>query len=438
MQLLNPGKSNAKTRLPTLCFVTLIIGIASGLSGMFLALLLHFIQHIAYGYELTHIISKESFLEGVSAASGDRRVLILSLCGLVAGIGWWVIYRYGKPLVSIAKAVESNKPMPLITVAHALLQIITVGLGSPLGREVAPRELAATFTSWFARKTGLSARESKIMIACAAGGGLAAVYNVPLGGALFTLEVLLCSFHWSALLPALVTCAIATVISWIGLGNEAQYHIPNFTISPSLVIWSILASPIIGFTAYWFSRIANAARDKAPKDWRVLPFCLLNFIIIGLLAIYFPALLGNGKGPIELGFSDTLGLKLATALLVFRMLIVWASLRAGAAGGLITPSLANGVLLAIILGNFWGLLDPGIPSGAFAVIGAAAFLAASQKMPITAIVLTAEFTSINFNFLIPIMFAIAGAVTTCDFCMNELYHTGYKNRKTTQKSNKPA
>ncbi len=93
--------------------------------------------------------------------------------------------------------------MPILTTAvHAVLQILTVALGSPLGREVAPREIGAIFAGWLAHRAGLSVREQQVMVACGAGAGLAAVYNVPLGGALFVLEVLLGTFSLDVVIPA--------------------------------------------------------------------------------------------------------------------------------------------------------------------------------------------------------------------------------------------
>jgi hypothetical protein len=77
-----------------------LTGIAAGLSGMLLGLLLYLVQHLAYGYSLNAVISPESFLEGVTAAPPIRRVAALTLCGVVAGLGWWAVYRFGKPLVS--------------------------------------------------------------------------------------------------------------------------------------------------------------------------------------------------------------------------------------------------------------------------------------------------------------------------------------------------
>jgi H+/Cl- antiporter ClcA len=132
---------------------------------------------------------QQSFLQEVTAASDLRRFLALCSCGAVAGIGWWLLYRFGTPLVSIRRAVQNGGRMPFwSTLTHAILQIVTVGLGSPLGREVAPRELGAALATKLCARANLTPECTRIMIACGAGAGLAAVYNVPLGGTLFTLR----------------------------------------------------------------------------------------------------------------------------------------------------------------------------------------------------------------------------------------------------------
>ncbi len=299
---------------------------------------------------------------------------------------------------------------------HDLLQIVTVGLGSPLGREVAPREFAAVMATRLCSWANLSPSRSRVLIACGAGAGLAAVYNVPLGGALFTLEVLLGTFELSALIPALTTSVLATVIAWIGLGNVASYHVQGFSISPSLILWSIVMGPVIGFSAYWFARITSAARVWSPRDWRIVPWCILVFIGIGLLAMRFPELLGNGKGPTQLSFDSELTICFACVLLLLKLLVVAMALRAGAEGGLLTPSLTMGALLSIAAGGLWNLVAPAAPLGAFAVIGATAFLASSQKMPLTAITLAMEFTRIGHDFLIPMSLAVAGAIAISRLC----------------------
>lgn len=421
MNPLSIKEEDTQTKLYMLVAVSLVIGVGSGILGMSLALLLHYIQHLAYGYSLDLIISDASFLDGVNASTPVRRVIILTLCGLIAGFGWWLLYSYGKPLVSIGEALKTDKKMPWgSTIIHSLIQIITIALGSPLGREVAPRELGALFASWISEKAGLTIKETKIMIACGAGAGLAAVYNVPLGGAVFTMEVLFCTYSWSLLVPALITSAIATLISWSGLGIESIYHVADLKLSTSIMAWSILTSPIFGFCAYWFIRIANQQRKKSFHDRKMILAALLNFSMIGVLAMYFPVLLGNGKSAVQMEFSSFAGISFSAFLLLLRYLIIWTSLRVGAQGGLLTPAMANGALLAAVLGGIWINFFPAEPFSGFIAIGATSFLAAAQKMPITAIVLIFEFTHIQFDFLVPIMLSVAGAIITSQLC--ELYY----------------
>ncbi|QLG93621.1 chloride channel protein [Pseudomonas yamanorum] len=413
-------------RLLILALVVILTGIGAGLGGMFLALLLHGIQHLAYGYSLDSLISHETFLLGVTAASPERRVLVLMSCGLLAGLGWWLIYRYGRPLVSIKQAVSSQAPImpPKTTLAHALLQIITVALGSPLGREVAPREVGALAATWLSQRARLTPDMHRLIVAGGAGAGLAAVYNVPLGGAVFVLEVLVGAFSWPAAVIALTTSAIGAAVAGIGLGTEAQYVVPHFTLDPGLISWAIVSGPVFGLAAYGFTRLTGAARANAARGWRLPVLSLINFTIIGGLAIFLPQILGNGKGPAQLGFDSELTIGLAAVLLLVKVLITASSLRAGAEGGLLTPALANGALLAIILGGAWNLLWPGVPLGAFAIIGAAAFLGASMSMPLTAIVLVAEFTRIDHDFLVPIILAVVGSV-----CVSKLCQQWEKSRK---------
>jgi H+/Cl- antiporter ClcA len=412
-----PATPSTIRPLLILAMVVILTGVGAGLGGMLLALLLHAVQHLAYGYSQDTLFSHETFLVGVTAASGQRRVVVMALCGVVAGVGWYLLYRYGRPLISIKKAVSADAPLmpPGSTLLHALLQIITVGLGSPLGREVAPREIGALIGGWLSVRARLAPETQRLIVACGAGAGLAAVYNVPLGGAVFVLEVLIGSFSWPAAVMALTTSAIGGAIGWIGLGAESQYVVPHFDLSPNLIGWSLISGPLFGLAAYGFVRLTSAARQHAARGRHLPILSLINFTVIGCIATYLPQLLGNGKGPAQLGFDGQLTLGLAALLLVTKILITATTLRAGAEGGLLTPALASGALMAILLGGAWSLIWPGVPLGAFAIVGAAAFLGASMSMPLTAIVLVAEFTRIDHNFLVPIILAVAGSV-----CVNKL------------------
>lgn len=186
-----------------LWFALAAAGFIGGLVGIVLTELMHFIQHTAYGYGADGVYT--SFRKGVARASEGRRLGVLILCGMLAG-GWWLLKRFGKPQIGIKAALKQPlQGLPfLTTVFHVLLQIITVGLGSPLGREVAPREMTAAFASAGGKRLGLDEGEMRLLIACASGAGLAAVYNVPLASTLFILEAMLGMWTQQAVAAALL------------------------------------------------------------------------------------------------------------------------------------------------------------------------------------------------------------------------------------------
>jgi len=400
----------------------LVTGVAAGIGGMLLALLLRLVQHVAYGYGLDAATAHTSFLQGASMADGARRVAVLAVCGLVAGLGWWAVYRYGRKLVSVKQAAGPGAPaMPGgATVAHALLQIITVGLGSPLGREVAPREIGALLAGYVSGWAGLAVEYRRLLVACGAGAGLAAVYNVPLGGAVFVLEVLVGAFSWPAAAMAMGSSALAAWVAWWGLGAESQYVVPHMAVTPALVIWALVLGPLFGVAAHGFVKLTGTARAHAARGWQLPLASLVNFTVIGLLAIYLPQLLGNGKGAASLSFDSDLTIGLAALLLVLKVAIEASTLRAGAEGGLLTPGLTNGAMLALIVGGVCNQALPGVfgavPLGAYAIVGATAFLASSMSMPLTAIVLLAEFTRMDHDMLVPAVLAVAGSICASRWC----------------------
>jgi H+/Cl- antiporter ClcA len=387
-----------------------VVGLGVGAAGAALVCLLHLVQHGAYGYDVGNVLDTESFLEGVSRATPLRRFCVPVVGGFVAGLGWWALQRFGRPLVNVEEVVDAKGRMPPgSTIVHVLLQIVTVGIGSPLGRETAPRELGATFSTWVSDRARLSPEQRRLLVACAAGAGLAAVYNVPFGGALFTLEVLLGTFRPSAVAAAVASSALAAVVVKVALGNVQVYHLPLFEVHAGLLVWSVLAGPVLGLAADQFARLAGSAREHTPRGVSLLLWCVPTFVAVGLFATRYPQLLGNGKNAAQPAINGELTIGLAAVLVVLRLAITVGSLRAGAKGGLLTPSLAIGALLATLLGAAWSQLWPGTPLPAFAVVGATAFLAVSQKMPVTAIVLMGEFTRFDHDTLFAVLLCVAGA-----------------------------
>ncbi|OIQ75752.1 H(+)/Cl(-) exchange transporter ClcA [mine drainage metagenome] len=401
-----PTQSVSASWLLRLTFVTALVGVAGGLSGLVITLLLHAVQHFAYGY------SEGTFLEGLLGVSSWRRVVALTFAGSVGAVGWWALRKWGKPVVSITKSVAGARMPTLATLVNAGLQIVVVGLGASIGREVAPRELGSLSADWLSHKFGVSARERRILVACGAGAGLAAVYNVPLGGALFAIEILLAEVSFATALPALATSAIATLIAHLVVPVTPLYRVAQsapFT-SFSLLTWSVLVGPVIGFGSVGFVRLVRVAGLRRPTGWRIVAVMPVVCLAIGLLSIPYPAILGNGRSLGQIAFDATTPLAMIALLMLLKVVATVGTVGSGAAGGMLTPSLAIGAAFGAVTGGLWTMLWPGPATTAFAFIGAAAFLASSMRAPMTALILVIEFTNQGPALLVPSMLAIAGSV----------------------------
>jgi H+/Cl- antiporter ClcA len=384
--------------------VTALVGIGSGLSGLVVSLGLHALEEFAYGY------STGTFLEGLRGTDPWRRVWVLAIAGVLGAVGWWALRRWGRPVVSVEQATAGARMPGIATLANAAIQIVIVGLGASIGREVAPRELGALLASWMSEKAGVTARERRILVACGAGAGLAAVYNVPLGGAVFAVEILLAELSFATALPALATSAIAALVARLVVPTTPLYHLPQFTLTPSVTVWAVIAGPVIGCVAVGFVAVARFAGDHKPTGWKILVVMPAVFTAVGLAAVAFPSILGNGRSLGQIAFDGTALLLIIATLFVLKIASTSATIGAGAAGGTLTPSLAIGAAFGATTGILWSQLWPGSPVAAFAFVAAAAFLASSMRAPLTAIVLLVEFTNQGPALLIPTLLAVAGSV----------------------------
>jgi H+/Cl- antiporter ClcA len=154
--------------------------------------------------------------------------------------------------------------------------------------------------------------------------------------------------------------------------------------------------------------IAWADRNK-PQGWKRLTTPLLVLGPLGAVSIWFPQVLGNGKDISQLTFTSHVAPALLLALLVLKPAATVLCVRSGAPGGLFTPSLTAGALLGAILGHAWAWLWPGVPPGLFAVLGAAAVLAATTQGPISTVVLMMELTGRDRSFIVPMLLAVGAA-----------------------------
>ncbi len=382
-----------------------LVGVGAGLCGGLLIRLLEAVQHLAWRYAAGEV------LPAVQQTGAGRRVAVLAAAGgLVAGGRWLTRRADGGADLTAAIWFHAGRLAPLRTGVDAVLSIVAVGMGASLGRESAPKQAGALVASLLAGWAGLPDGQRRLLVACGAGAGLAAAYDMPFGGALFALEVLLGTLALPLAAPALAASLLATATSWLLLPDRATYDIPAFAVSPGQVGWAVLAGPLAGLASVGFVRLIVWADQRKPAGWRALAAPVAALGALGCLAVPFPQLLGNGKDLAQLAFSGAIGLPLLLVLAVLKPLATAACLGSGTPGGLFTPSVAFGAMLGGALGQLWErVLHTGAPPGSYALLGAGAVLAATTQGPVSAVVMLTELTRRLDAFMLPVLVMVAAS-----------------------------
>lgn len=381
-----------------------LIGASTGLAAAALTRLLEVIQRVAWHGSGTNI------LEASRQAGAFRHITVLLAAGILTGVGQFALKQLssGNGIDTTAAIWFYAGRMPALrTLGSAVLSIFAVGMGASMGREGAPKQAGAVFANLCADAEHLSDEQRRLLVACGAGAGMGAAYGVPLGGALFALEVMRGKLALRFVLPALLASLIATGVSWLALPNAPTYNIPSFPLSASVMVWVILAAPFFALGSILYVRLVRWADKGKPHGWQrfIAPTIVLG--LLGLVSVRFPEVLGNGKDLSQLLFTDQIGIQLALALLLLKPLATIFCMRSGVPGGLFTPSLTFGALLGAALGHAWSLLWPGVPLGFFALLGACAVVSATTQGPISAVVLMMELTGRDRSFVLPLILVAA-------------------------------
>lgn len=380
-----------------------LTAMGTGMAAAGLTRLLEWVQHVMWNGSGTKL------LEAATHASAGRRVTVLLCAGLTTALGQLLLRH-----ISSGNGIDTTEAisfyagrMPALrTLWSAVLSTFIVAMGTSLGREGAPKQVGAVLANFFSDRGSLPDEQRRLLVACGAGAGMAAAYGVPLGGAMFSLEVMRGALALRSVLPALVTSLVAAAVAWLFLPDAPTYMIPAYASSASVVVWALLAGPVAGAVSVAYVRLIRRADHDKPHNWRrmVAPIVVLGGI--GVVSIWFPQILGNGKDVSQLAFTGQVAPLLLLILFVLRPVATVLCVRSGAPGGLFTPSLTMGAMLGGALGYAWSLVWPGVPPGLFAVLGAAAVLGATTQGPISSVILMIELTGRDRSLILPLLLIV--------------------------------
>ncbi|OOS19013.1 chloride channel protein [Streptococcus mitis] len=373
-------------------FLAVILqGIVSGLSGIVLHYLLEMVESLAFGQSEHH----SGFLtDGVSSS---RIGLSLIIVGLGSSLVWYFLQK-GAKIYSIKAQMKDEtsqyKLHFLRQLIHSIWQIIAVGGGAPIGKEAAPREIGTLFAGPIGKICSLSKKDQIFLLACGAGAGLAAVYQVPLTSVFFVFETLGIALSIKRFFLVGLTTYVSTYIAGLVISDQALYQIPAITWSLK-EIWIIpLLLLFLTPLAWLFDRLSKTASSNRIKDKRILLTLPSAFLFLAGLASYFPHLLGNGRMMAQEVLNGSNG-QTVFLLFILKALVVIIILWAGAYGGTLTPSFALGMAGAALL----GMILNGNSQPSILLLGSVCFLSVTLRAPISATGLVIGFTGLGIDSL---------------------------------------
>lgn len=380
-------------------FLAVILqGIVSGLSGIVLHYLLEIVESLAFGQSEKHT----GFLtDGVSSS---RIGLSLIIVGLGSSLVWYFLQK-GSKIYSIKAQMKDETAQYKLhfqkQLFHSIWQIIAVGGGAPIGKEAAPREIGTLFAGPVGKICILSMKDRIFLLACGAGAGLVAVYQVPLTSVFFVFETLGIALSIKRFVLVGLTTYVSTYIAGLVISDQALYQI--LAITWSLKEMWIIPLLLLFLTplAWLFGRLSKEASSKRIKDKRILLTLPSAFLFLVGLASYFPHLLGNGRMMAQEVLNGSSG-KTVLLLFILKALVVLITLWAGAYGGTLTPSFALGIAGAALLGMILGVES----QPTTLLLGSVCFLSVTLRAPLSATGLVIGFTGIGLDSL-PYLLIIA-------------------------------
>ncbi len=396
-----------------LLMVAVLIGVVGGYGAVGFRLAINQIEHVFFGSD------QASLLERVEEMPKWAVFLCPAIGGLIIGP---IVHFFaqeskghGVPEVMEATVLQGGVIRPRVLPAKLLASATCIGSGGSVGREGPIVQIGSTAGSIVGQIFGVSEDRLRTLVGCGAAAGIAATFNAPIAGALFSAEVILGGFGAGTFSPIVLSSVMATVVarSWY----QEAYEQPAFGLATfSLhgaeeIAFYIGLGVVAGVVGVTFTRVLYASDDLF--EWLRIPGYLkpgIGGAIVGAIAIGYPQVLGLGYESIEMAMSrdteDAPRWTLLATLLGLKILATSVTLGRGGSGGIFAPSLFIGAMTGGLAGAVINQMYPGTvgPPGAYALVGMAAVVSATTHGPITAIVIVYELTR-DYQIILPLMTA---------------------------------
>lgn len=390
------------------------VGLTSGGAAILLKTLVHYIHLLVSGHYFSHL---NNLLYLISPLFGILLTVIIVKIFFKGKIGKGI----SNILYEIAQKsgfVHKDKMY-----SHILTSSITVGFGGSAGLESPIVVTGSAIGSNYSKNFNLSYKERTVLLASGAAAGIAAVFNAPIAGIMFALEILLVDIVIADMIPVIIASVSGALCSKIILQEDILLYFKlqqafNYINVPFYIILGILS----GFLSLYYSKVTHKIENIFEKyKMKILIKALIGGLILGILCFLFPPLFGEGYTSIKLlaegksfqiindsifeifsGNEYFLILFIGLIMLI-KVIATSITISSGGNGGNFAPSLFVGAFLGFFFSKLLNLTtSSGLPESNFTIVGMSGILSGIMHAPLTAIFLIAEITG-SYELMIPLM-----------------------------------
>lgn len=409
------------------------VGLVSALAAVVMKNAIHY----------THVL----FIQGVMKGAGGVLSLAYPLFGIFLTV---VVLKYlvrdnishgiSRVLYAISRRKSYIKPHN--NWSSILTSSLTIGFGGSVGAEAPIVLTGASIGSNIGRYFKLNYKYVTLLLGCGAAGAISGIFKAPIGGILFTLEVLMLDLTMSSIVPLLLSSVTAATVAYFFMGDNVLF---SFQVKQSFMLgelpYYLILGVFCGLMGLYFTRATVGIEKLYTRIRNKWIRMVTGGLVLGALIYFYPALYGEGYDTVMLLLNSESGTSTGTGifgemasgfwaftilmagLLILKVVATASTNGAGGVGGIVAPVLFTGgvagYFLASLLNHLFGLT---LVESSFTLTAMAGVFSAVLQAPLTAIFLIAEITE-GYGLLIPLILTSTVAfITQKTFHKHSIYN----------------
>jgi CIC family chloride channel protein len=401
-------KQFQERRQPTVWLLAPFIGLATGLAAILFRLAIGVFQWPWL----------QDMSENVAAAARAQPWWVILLAPAVGGLLVGLMLRYvltAKRTGAVPDVMEArvNAGRGLSFrqgLLSAIASALSLGSGASAGREGPIVHLGASLAAAACTHFSLPNAARRTLLASGAAGAVAASFNAPIAGVLFAQEVILGHFALTSFVPLVLAAVVATILSQAWFGDVAAFIVPSYRIASYLEVPAFVLLGIVAAAVAIIFQIAVLATDWFARNLK-MPLVgrpVVGGLMMGLIAIWFPEVLGVGYDTTDAALKDQLPIALMLILIVAKTAATSIALASRFGGGMFSPALYLGAMTGGAFGLIAASVFPEVGSseGLYAILGMGAVTAAVLGAPISTTVMVFELTG-GFALSLALLLTVA-------------------------------